>query len=82
MRTKQAKDIVEMIADIYKFGPLTYPNGSEFKGEVTKMLEKCGVKILLMTTKFKHTHGIRRGFEQATHIKSVQGSRYAKVKQS
>ena len=46
LRTKQARDVAEMIADIYKVGPLTYPkifqcdNGSEFKEEVTKMLEK------------------------------------------
>ena len=46
MRTKQAKDIVDMIADIYKVGPLTYPkvfqcnNDSGFKAEVTKMLEQ------------------------------------------
>ena len=51
LRTKQARDVAEMIADIYEVGPLTYPkifqcdNGSEFKGEVTKMLEKHGVKI-------------------------------------
>ena len=51
-----------MIADIYKVGPLTYPiifqcdNGSEFKGEVTKMLEKNEVKIRRVTTKYKHTH--------------------------
>ena len=51
LRTKQAHDVAEMIADIYKDGPLTYPkifqcdNGSEFKGEVTKMLEKHEVKI-------------------------------------
>ena len=51
LRTKQARDVAQMIADIYKVGPLTYPrifrcdNGSEFKGEVTKMLEKHGVKI-------------------------------------
>ena len=51
LRTKQTRDVAEMIADIYKVGPLTYPklfqcdNGSEFKGEVTKMLEKHGVKI-------------------------------------
>ena len=51
LRTKQAKDVAEMIADIYKVGPLTYPkifqcdNGSEFKGEVTKLLEKHEVKI-------------------------------------
>ena len=46
LRTKQVRDVAEMIADIYKVGPLKYPkifqcdNGSEFKGEVTKMLEK------------------------------------------
>ena len=49
LMTKQARDVAEMIADIYK--GLTYPqifqcdNGSEFKGEVTKMLEKHEVKI-------------------------------------
>ena len=46
LRTKHTHDVAEMIADIYKVGPLTYPeifqcdNGSEFKGGVTKMLEK------------------------------------------
>ena len=51
LRTKQARDVAEMIADIYKVGPLKYPkifqcdNGSEFKGDVTKMLEKNEVKI-------------------------------------
>ena len=51
LRTKQVRDVAEMVADIYKVGPLTYPstfqcdNGSEFKGEVTKMLEKQEVKI-------------------------------------
>ena len=62
MRTKQAKDLAEIIADIYKVGPLTYPkifqcdNGSEFKAEVTKMLEKHEVKIRRTTIKYKHTH--------------------------
>ena len=62
LRTKQARDVAEMIADIYKVGPLMYPkilqcdNGSEFKGEVTKMLEKIEVKIRRVTTKYKHTH--------------------------
>ena len=62
LRTKQARDVAEMIADIYKVGSLTYPktfqcdNGSEFKGEVTKMLEKQEVKIRRVTTKYKHTH--------------------------
>ena len=54
--------MAEMIADIYKVGPLTYPkifqcdNGSEFKGEVTKMLEKQEVKIPRVTTKYRQTH--------------------------
>ena len=62
LRTKQAKDVAEMIADIYKVGPLTYPkifqcdNGSEFKADVTKMLEKHEVKFRRVTTKCKHTH--------------------------
>ena len=62
LRTKQVRDVVEMIADIYKVGPLTYPkifqcdNGSEFKGDVTKMLEKNEVKIRRVTTKYKHTN--------------------------
>ena len=62
LRTKQARDVPEMIADIYKVGPLTYPkifqcdNGSEFKGEVTKMLEKNEVKVRRVTMKYKDTH--------------------------
>ena len=62
LRTKQAKDVAEMVADIYKVGPLTYPkifqcnNGSEFKADVTKLLEKHEVKIPRVTTKYKHTH--------------------------
>ena len=64
LRTKQALDVAEMITDIYKVGPLMYPkifqcdNGSEFKGEVTKMLEKQEVKIRRATTKYKHSHSI------------------------
>ena len=62
MRTKQVRDVAEMITDIYKVGPLTYPstfqcdNGSEFKGEVTKLLEKQEVKIWQVTTKYAYTH--------------------------
>ena len=62
LRIKQAHDVAEMIADIYKVGPLIYPkifqcdNGSEFKGEVAKMLEHHEVKIQRVTTKYKHTH--------------------------
>ena len=62
LRTKQAQDVAEMIADIYKVGPLTYPkifqcdNGSKFKGEVTKLLEKQEVKIRQVMTKYTYTH--------------------------
>ena len=62
LRIKQVHNVAEMIADICKVGPLTYSkifqcdNGSEFKGEVTKMLEKHEVKIQRVTTKCKHTH--------------------------
>ena len=62
LRTKQARYVTEMIADIYKVGPLTYPkifqcdNGSEFKADVTKMLEKHEVKTQRVTMKYKHTH--------------------------
>ena len=62
LRTKQAADVAEMIADIYKVGPLTYPkifqcdNGCEFKVGVTKLLEHHDVKIRRVTTKYKHTH--------------------------
>ena len=62
LRSKQARDFAEMIADIYKVGPLMYPkifqcdNGSEFKGDVTKMLEKNEVKIRRVMTKYRHTH--------------------------
>ena len=61
LRTKQAKDVAEMITDIYKVGPLTYPkifqcdNGSEFTADVTKLLEKQDVKIRRVRTKYKHT---------------------------
>ena len=62
LRTKQARDVAKMITDIYKVGPLKYPsiiqcnNGREFKGEMTKMLEKQEVKIQQVTMKYKHTH--------------------------
>ena len=51
LRTKKVRDVAEIIADIYKVGPLTYPkifqcdNGSKFKGDVTKMLEKMKLRF-------------------------------------
>ena len=84
LRTKQARDVAEMIADIYKVGPLTYPNifqcdnGSEFKGDVTKMLEKQEIKIRRVTTKYKHTH---TAFVEALNKTSQRGySKYQMLK--
>ena len=74
LRTKQATDVATMIAGIYKVGLLTYPkifecdSGSEFKGEVNKRLEKHEVKILQVTTKYKHTH---TAFVQALNAKEL-----------
>ena len=62
LRTKQTRDVAEMIADIYKVGPLKYPkifqcdNGSKFKGDVTKMSGKNEIKSRRVMTKYKHTH--------------------------
>ena len=57
LRMKQTADVA-MIADIYKVGPPTYPkivqwdNGSEFKGDVTKLLQKHEVMIHGVMTKY------------------------------
>ena len=53
---------LKLLLTLYKVGPLKYPkifqcdNGSEFKGEVTKTLEKNEVKIRRVTTKYANTH--------------------------
>ena len=86
LRTKQVKDVADMIADIYKVGPLTYPkmfqcnNGSEFKTEVSKMLQKHGVRIQQTTTKYKQTHtAFIKALNKATCRATVQNSRRARV---
>ena len=62
LRTKKAEEVSEMLGDIYKKGPLKYPetfqcdNGSEFKGGTTKLLEKHNVEIKRATTKYDHKH--------------------------
>ena len=60
LKTKKASEVSDMLEDIYKKGPLKYPetfqsdNGGEFKGEVTKLLEKHNVNINRATTKYHH----------------------------
>ena len=60
LKTKKASEVSDMLEDIYKKGPLKYPetfqsdNGGEFKGRVTKLLEKHNVNINRATTKYHH----------------------------
>ena len=63
LRTKKSSQVAFVLEAIYKKGGvLKYPkvfqcdNGSEFKDEVTKLLEKHNVDIRRATTKYKHTH--------------------------
>ena len=62
-RTKESSEVAFVLEAIYKKGgvfkyPKTFQcdNGSEFKNEVTKLLEKHNVEIRRATTKYKHTH--------------------------
>ena len=63
LRTKKSSKDAFVLEAIYgKGGVFKYPkafqcdNGSEFKNEVTKLLEKYNVEIRRATTKYKHTH--------------------------
>ncbi|XP_057316766.1 uncharacterized protein LOC130657782 [Hydractinia symbiolongicarpus] len=61
LRMKKASEVADMVKDIYKAGPLHYPktfqceHGSEFKSDITKLLEGKGVEIKQATTKYHHT---------------------------
>ena len=63
LRTKKSSEVAFVLEAIYKKGivfkyPKTFQcdNGSEFKNEVTKLLEKHNVDIRRATAKYKHTH--------------------------
>ena len=63
LKTKKSSEVAFVLEAIYKKGGVfKYPkafqcdNGSEFKNEVTKLLEKHNVNIRRATTKYKHTH--------------------------
>ena len=65
LRTKKSSEVAFVLEAIYKKGgvfkyPKTFQcnNGSEFKNEVTKVLEKHSVEIRRATTKYKHTHTV------------------------
>ena len=61
--TKKSSEVAFVLKAIYKKGgvfkyPKTFQcdNGSEFKKEVTKLLEKHNIEIQRATVKYKHTH--------------------------
>ena len=65
LRTKKSSEVAFVLEVIYKKGgvfkcPKVFQsdNGSEFKNEVTKLLEKHNVDIRRATTKYKHTHTV------------------------
>ena len=63
LQTKKSTEVAFVLEAVFKTsGVFKYPktfqcdDGSEFKGEVTKLLEKHNVEIRRATTKYKHTH--------------------------
>ena len=62
LKTKKASEVAEMLEDIYKKGPLKYPdelhvdNGTEFKAEVLKLMKTKDVKVVSATTKYHHNY--------------------------
>ena len=57
LRTKTSSEVAFVMEAIYiKGGVSKYPKVSEFKKEVTKLLEKHNVHIRRTTTKYKRTH--------------------------
>jgi len=60
LKTKKASEVVEMFKDIYKKGPLRYPeelhvdSGTEFKGNVLKLMKEHNVTVKSVVTKYHH----------------------------
>ena len=60
LKTKKASEVAEMFADIYKIGPLKYPEelhvdgGTEFKSNVDKLMGEHDVEVKRVTTKYHH----------------------------
>ena len=61
LRTKQASEVADMFKDIYKMGPLKYPeelhvdSGTEFKGAVIKLMKEKNVLLKSVVTKYHHS---------------------------
>ena len=60
LKTKRASEVADALRDIYKKGPLKYPqelhvdNGTEFKADVLKLMKEHDVKVISATTKYHH----------------------------
>ena len=60
LRTKKSKEVAEMFKDIYRKGPLKYPEelpvdgGTEFKGEVLKLMKEHDVPEKSVVTEYDH----------------------------
>ena len=60
LKTKKPEEVADMIKDIYKKGPLKWPqefhcdNGFEFKSSVDKLLKEHNVEVKRVTTKYHH----------------------------
>ena len=60
LKTKEAKEAAKALKDIYKKGPLGYPNelhvdsGTEFKGEVIKLAKEHNIVIKSVVTRYHH----------------------------
>ena len=61
LKTKKAKEVAEMFKDIYKKGPLKFPeelhvdSGTEFKGDVLKLMKENNVPVKSVVTKYHHS---------------------------
>ena len=60
LKTKKASEVADMLRDVYKKGPLRYPeelhvdNGTEFKADILKLMKEHDVKVVSVTTKYHH----------------------------
>lgn len=61
LKTKKAKEVADMFQDIYKKGPLKYPehlhvdSGTEFKAEVLKLMKEHNVPVKSVITRYHHS---------------------------
>ena len=61
LKTKKASEVAEMFKDIYKKGPLRFPDelhvdsGTEFKGDVLKLMKEQNVPVKSVVTKYHHS---------------------------